>query len=335
MEENQKFKFVVVGSGNITNAYISAIEKIKNAEVAGIISRSLKKPAGLKNDSVPIAASLVNFKLDFDAVIICTPNALHHKIAIEAASLGKHVLTEKPLDISLEAMNAMISACKNANVKLGVAYQRRLSGDNSLIKRLITENKLGKIFAADLSVKNFRDETYYSDSNYRGTWKIDGGGPFIQQASHYIDLYGWYFGRPEKIVSFLKTYIHKIEVEDHGIAVCLHKNGMMGTIAASTASKPGFPAKLEIHSDLGTVIMENDLITFWSIDGLENPSINKNKQSHTGAATHLVNDTTNHESIIKDFIQAVKENREPFVNGESARIATEIILEVYKSNTVL
>jgi UDP-N-acetyl-2-amino-2-deoxyglucuronate dehydrogenase len=332
---DQNFKFVIIGSGNIANTYLSAIENIENAKVVGIISRSFKKPNTLKDDSnIQISDSLANLSIDYDAVIICSPNGLHHKFAVEAASLGKHVLTEKPLDISVDAMDEMISACKKRNVKLGVAYQRRLSGDNSLMKKMIDENKLGKIFAADLSVKNFREESYYSSSNYRGTWKIDGGGPFIQQASHYIDLYGWYFGMPQKVVSFLNTYIHKIEVEDHGVAVCLHENGMMGTITASTACKPGFSAKLEIHSNLGTVIMENDLITIWSIEGFENPSVNKNKQAHTGAATHLVNDTTNHEFIIKDFIQSVNENREPFVDGESARIATEIILEVYKNNSM-
>ena len=330
MAKDNIFKFVIIGSGNIANTYISAIEKIENVEVAGIISRSLKKPAALKNNSkILIADSLNKIKADFDAVIICVPNFLHHTFAVESASMGKHVLTEKPLDISIEAIDEMISACRNANVKLGVAYQRRLTGDNFLIKKMIDENKFGKIFAVSLSVKNFRDDKYYSDSNYRGTWKKDGGGPFIQQASHYVDLYAWYFGKPTKIESFLNTYIHNIEVEDHGVAVCMHENGMIGTLTASTACKPGFPARIEIHSEKGTVILENDIIIFWSIDGIENPGLHKNAQRHTGADTHLVNDTTNHELIIKDFIQAVKENREPFINGESARIASEIILQIY------
>jgi UDP-N-acetyl-2-amino-2-deoxyglucuronate dehydrogenase len=330
---DNNFKFVIVGSGNIANTYVSVIQKIKNAEVAGIISRSFKKPSILQdNEEIPISDSLANLKQEYDAVIICSPNFLHHTFAIEAAKLGKHVLTEKPLDISIESMNEMISECKKADVKLGVAYQRRFSGDNFLIKKMIDRGELGKIFAVDLSVKNYRDPGYYSNSNYRGTWKMDGGGPFTQQASHYVDLYCWYFGKPEKITSYLKTYIHNIEVEDHGVAVCIHDNGITGTITASTACLPGFPAKLEIHSNKGTVILENDLITFWSIEGIENPSLNSVQQSHTGAATHLVNDTTNHESIIKDFINSVKENREPFINGESARIASEVILEIYRNN---
>jgi UDP-N-acetyl-2-amino-2-deoxyglucuronate dehydrogenase len=326
----KEFSFVIIGTGNIANTYVSAISKIENAAIAGIVSRSLKKPDALNNSIMPVADSLGNLNINFDAVIICTPNFLHHKYAIEAASLGKHVLTEKPLDISLKAIDKMISACRKANVKLGAVYQRRLSGDNPVIKQMIDKGELGKIFAVDLSIKNFREDSYYNSSPYRGTWEMDGGGPFIQQASHYIDLYAWFFGKPRQIESYLNTYIHKIEVEDHGVAICIHENGLMGTITASTACKPGFPARLEIHSEKGTVILDNDLITFWSIDGVEDPSANKIKQQHTGSATHIVNDTTNHELIIKDFIQAVRENRDPFVSGESARIASEIISEIYK-----
>ncbi len=334
MKDSEKFKFVIIGSGNISNTYVSAVDKIDNAIITGVISRSLKIPEAFADRrDVEVKDSLQKIESGYDAVIICTPNSFHHSAAIEAASLGKHVLTEKPLDISSESMEKMISACRQADVKLGVAYQRRLSGDNFLIKKLIDENRFGKIFAADLSVKNFRNDAYYKSSPYRGTRAIDGGGPFIQQASHYIDLYCWYFGKPEKIASFLKTVNHDVEVEDHGIAVCNYKNGMMGTITASTACLPGFPAKLEIHAEKGTVILENDLITFWSVEGMENPSTNMNKQAHTGSATHLVNDTTNHEKIIKDFIDAVKEGKEPFINGESARTATEVILEIYKNNS--
>jgi predicted dehydrogenase len=325
-------KFVIVGTGNISNTYVQAISKIPDCEITGIISRSGKAPSSLENaDSVIIADSLKNMHAAYDAVILCTPNSYHHTGAIEAAALGKHVLVEKPLDINLINCNTMIAACHKANVKLGVAYQRRLSGDNPLIKKLIEDNVLGRIFAVDLSVKYYRDENYYKSSPYRGTRSIDGGGPFMQQASHYIDLYGWLFGKPDKIISSLHTYVHHIESEDHGTALCFHKN-MTGTITTSTATKPGFPAELEIHSDKGTVILENDVITFWAIDGVDNPSPREHTNKHTGAATPLVNDTTNHEMIIKDFVNAVHENREPMVSGADARLATEIILEIYKNN---
>ena len=327
------FRFVIIGSGNISNTYVTAIQNIADCELAGIISRSCKRPSSIPASAeIQIAENLSHITVPYDAVIICTPNSFHHTGAMEAARLGKHVLVEKPLDISIESMDAMIAACKSAGVTLGVAYQRRLSGDNPIIKKLIDEKKLGNIFAADMSVKYYRDDAYYQSSPYRGTLSIDGGGPFMQQASHYIDLYCWYFGKPEKIVSYLRTYVHTIEAEDHGTALCIHKDKMLGTITTSTATKPGFPAKLEIHSDKGTVILENDVITYWSIDGMENPGKPVQANTHTGSATHLVNDTTNHELIIKDFIASIHENREPFISGESAKIATGLILDIYKNN---
>ena len=327
------FKFVIIGSGNISNTFISAIQNIENCEIVGVVSRTLKRPSSIPESAeLQVADSLAKITAPFDAVIICTPNSFHHTAAIEAARLGKHVLVEKPIDISLESVDAMIASCKNAGVKLGVTYQRRLSGDNQLIKNLLDEHKLGNIFAADMTVKYYRDDAYYNSSPYRGTLSIDGGGPFMQQASHYIDLYGWYFGKPEKIISYLNTYVHTIEVEDHGTALCIHRNKMIGTITTSTATKPGFPAKLEIHSDKGTVILENDVITFWSIEGMENPSTHVHTNTHTGSATHLVNDSTNHEAVIRDFITSIKENREPLISGASARLATEIVLEIYKQN---
>lgn len=331
MNDN-KIKFVIVGSGNISNTYIAAIEKIADAELVGIVSRGLTKPKVLMNtDNIVVSDSLENLPVDYDAVILCTPNAFHHTGAVQAAKLGKHVLTEKPLDISIPAMNEMIAECKKMNVKLAVAYQRRFSPGNLLIKRLIEEGRLGNIFAVDLSVKNYRDDNYYNSSPYRGTMSVDGGGPFIQQASHYIDLYCWLFGRPSKISSKLGRFLHDIEAEDHGAAICLHDNGMIGTIIASTAAKPGFPARLEIFSDKGCVIMENDLIIRWEIEGLENPMKSDNNNSHTGAATHTVDDTRNHEAVIADFVQAIKTNNDPFITGDSAKIATEVILQIYES----
>lgn len=326
----KKIKFVIIGSGNIANTYVSAIGNIEHAEVVGIVSTKLKTPAN--NNTLPSFRSLQEIDLDYDAVIVCTPNGYHHISTIEAAALGKHVLCEKPIDISIESIDAMIHACKENNVKLGVAYQRRFSSDNPIVKKLIDENKLGKIFSVDLAVKNYRDDNYYNSAAYRGTYEIDGGGPFIQQASHYIDLYYWFFGKPTKLVSSLATFVHDIEVEDHGAVICLHNSGMIGTITASTATKPGFPAKIEVYSGKGYLIMENDVITHWEIEGLKNPSpIKTNGNTHTGSSSALVDDTANHEFVINDFIDSIQTDRDPLVSGESAKNATEIILNIYKN----
>ena len=325
------FKFVVVGSGNIASTYLSAISRIDEAEMVGVVSRSGNLPKGASSD-LEIKSTLSDIECEFDAVIIATPNGMHNQGVIEAAKLGKHSLTEKPLDISVEAMDNMISACKENNVKLGVTYQRRLSPDNIVMKKLLASGALGRVFGADMIVECWRDQAYYDSAPYRGGFAIDGGGPFIQQAAHNVDIYAWFFGRPEKVVSMLGTFMHDIEGEDHGTALLKHENGMIGVIAASTSSRPGFDPSLEIHSEKGTVIMKNDIITFWDIEGLENPSVSAGMHFHSGAGSAAVNDTGGHEAVIKDFIMAVREDREPAVSGEDARVATEIVLDIYNSN---
>lgn len=187
---DDKIKFVIIGSGNISTTYLSAIQKIENAEVIGVVSRNRSKPA--RDSNLPSFQTLNEIDQHFDAVIVCTPSGFHHIGTIEAASLGKHVLCEKPIDISTEAIDKMIYSCGENKVKLGIAYQRRFSSDNPIVKKLIDEKKIGRIFSVDLAVKNYRDDNYYNSAAYRGTFKIDGGGSFIQQASHYIDLYYWY-----------------------------------------------------------------------------------------------------------------------------------------------
>lgn len=327
-----KIKFVIIGSGNIANTYVSAIQNIANAEIVAAVSKRLKAPT--KQPNLPAFASLNDVTLDFDAVIICTPPGLHHETAIEAAKLGMHIFCEKPLDVTIAAMDNMINTCKQNQVLLGVAYQRRYSSDNPVVKALIENNTLGRIFSVDLSVKNYRDDSYYNAAPYRGTKAIDGGGPFVQQASHYIDLYYWYFGKPSKIVSKLGTFVHDIEVEDHGVAICTHDNGLISTITASTATKPGFPAKMEIYTSKGYLILENDVITHWDMEGLENPTTqSEDGNTHTGAATAMVEDTTNHEFLINDFVNAILTGKDPIISGESAKNASEIILEIYNSSS--
>ena len=325
-------RFAIIGSGTIAGTYVEALRRVPGAQLAAVVSRSGRRPARLPPDApVEVSSSLRAVRAPFDAVVVATPNGLHHEGILEAASLGRHVLTEKPLEISLEAADRCIKACRRAGVTLGVCFQRRMSPDNAAVKALLAARKLGRVYAADLAVKFFREQSYYDSAPYRGGWAIDGGGPFMQQASHQVDLYGWFFGMPREVRAFTATVAHRMEAEDHGAAVLQHDNGMIGTIVASTVARPGFPARLEIHSEAGSVVMENDSVTRWAVDGVPNPSRPAAGAVHSGAGAGgaAVSDTAGHEAIISDFIAAVRDRRAPAVSGEEARRATELILEIY------
>ncbi len=325
-----EFRFVLVGSGNMAGTYVNAVNELENAEIVGVVSRSGNRPPGL-DASVPVVNDLSAVDVPFDAVIVSTPNGLHHQSATAAAAMGKHVLTEKVLDVTAENMDRMISVCRDAGVKLGVAFQRRMSPDNRAVKDLLDAGACGRIFGADLRVMYYRDQAYYDSAAYRGTCDLDGGGPFMQQAAHNIDIYTWFFGLPVTVVSMLDTFCHDIEGEDHGVAVLRHDDGMIGCISASTAAAPGHAAELSIFAEKGTVILTNDCISHWSIDGVDQPQPPEEFKVHDGAASAAVSDTAGHEAILSDFIAAVEQDRDPAVPGESARLATDLILQIYNS----
>jgi len=324
----KSIRFVVLGTGNICRTYLKAAEAVDSAAIVGFVSRSERRPAYLP-DHLPIAARLDDIPVDFDAVILATPNGLHWQGALAAAELGKHVLTEKPLDVSSKHAAEMIAVCRNAGVALGVAYQHRTVPDNRTVKSLLEKRAFGRVYGADFTVRCWRDQAYYDSAEWRGGWAIDGGGPFIQQASHQIDLYCWFFGLPEEVVAMTGTFAHNIEVEDHGAALFRHADGMIGTFVASTIAVPGFDPVLTIYTEKGTVIMENGNITGWHIKDMENPSCREQGVFHSGASSAAVADTAGHEMILADFAEAARTGREPMITGESARLATELVLKIY------
>ncbi len=322
-------KYVVIGTGNISNTYVQAIAELPGSKIVGGVSRTGKRlPA---DPHIPIWPTLDLVDTDFDAVLVATPNGLHCEGIIAAAIRGKHVITEKPLGIRLDEMEQAIAACEAAGVTLAVAYQRRTAPDNQAIKALIEQGALGKIFAADLSAKFYRDQAYYDSADYRGGYRIDGGGPFIQQACHNIDIYVWFFGLPVQLVSMMDTFTHQMEAEDHGAALLKHKNGMIGTIVASTATKPGFAARLEVHSDKGSFTLTDDVITQWHFDDVPHPGNTDFHYQHDGATSAVVGDCSAHKKIIADFEQVVAQGGRTIADGRSAKATSELILDIYQS----
>lgn len=324
-------KYVIVGTGIISSTYVHAIAEIDGSEIVACVSRSGNGVAA--DPAISTWSDLESVPLDYDAVIIATPNGLHCDGIIAAANRGKHVITEKPLGINCEQMERALSACEETGVTLAVAYQRRTAPDNKAIKRLIDQGALGKVFAADLAAKFYRDRAYYELAEYRGGWAIDGGGPFMQQACHNIDLYTWFFGSPERVLSMMDTFTHEIETEDHGAALLRHTNGMIGTIVASTATMPGSAARLEVYTSKGSFTMTDDVISHWEIDGVPNPTDASFDYKHDGATSFAVSDHAAHLEIILDFEQAVEKGSKPLVDPISASATTKLICAIYEAAT--
>lgn len=321
-------KYVIVGTGNISHTYLNALQSLPTSEAVGFISRS--KSSGDAPGALPRWPSLSAVDRPFDAVIITTPNGLHHHSAIEAARLGKHVLVEKPLDITREAMDAIIDAAARHSVTLAVSYQRRTNPDNAAIKKMLDARAFGRIYSADLSCRFWRDHAYYDSADYRGGYAIDGGGVFMQQASHNIDNYIWLFGMPDRVQGELDTFAHQMEAEDHGAVVLRHADGMIGTIVASTCAPPGYPPRLEVSCEKGTFTLINDCISAWHIHGIDNPAAQAAPAPDAGASSPWVNDSSRHAAVIADFERAITETVPPLAAGNDARRATDLILRIYR-----
>lgn len=320
-------RYVIVGSGNIAKTWVQALQKTGGTLVA-VVSRTGNRPQHAPAD-LPVFPSLGTVSVVYDAVIITTPNGLHAAPALEAAALGKHVLTEKPLDITRPAMEAMISAHEKAGTVLAVSFQRRTRPSNLALKALLDQKALGQIIAADLSCRFWRDQAYYDSGAWRGGWAIDGGGPFLQQAIHNLDLYVWFFGVPDEVVGHTDTFAHAIEVEDHGAALLRYNEGMIGTIVASTCARPGYPARLEVITERGCFTTLDDRITVWDIEGVPNPQPPEVGPGSSAANLASVSDTSGHEAIVKDFEEAVATGRPPLVPGREAALATDLCLRIY------
>ena len=326
----KKFRFLLVGSGNIASTYVRAVANVPEIEIAGIVSRSGKRPAGM-SENIPLFPAIGEADIEFDAVILATPNGCHASGCLEAVKLGKHVFTEKTLALTREDMDAMINGCKERDLKLGVAFQRRTAPDNIIIRDMLQKKLFGRVVGCELIANFWRPDSYYTDSTYRGNLSVDGGGPFVQQASHNIDLYTWFFGLPETIHAFTGTFVHPMEGEDYGAAICRHADGMIGTIIASTASKPGFDAVMTIRSEKGTVVLEGDRITQWLIEDVANPSREPAKELHSGAASNAVTSTLGHEILLRDFAEKAQNGGNVLGSGSDARDASELILRIYES----
>ncbi|MHC4154727.1 MAG: Gfo/Idh/MocA family protein [Planctomycetota bacterium] len=332
--DNDKIEFVLLGAGSIAGKYVAAVNSVPDASITAVVSRRIAKAEqfaqkhsiGHSSDSLESLAQ----KVDFDAVIIATPSGLHADGAIRAAKLKKHVLCEKPLDITLEKIDAMTTACESAGVRLGCAFQHRTADHNKAAYEAVQAGKLGKIYIANSFLKKYRAQEYYDSAAWRGTWELDGGGPFIQQAAHTLDLMVWMMGRAKSVVARTATVAHDIEVEDMGHAIVEYENGARGVLEASTVIRPGYPNKIEIHGEKGSIILTDGEIVDWSVEGLEAPQF-EGISNVSGATDPMAIGTQGHERIVADFVDAIRQNREPMIPPASARLSVELILALYES----
>ena len=285
-----------------------------------------------------------------EAVSICTPSGTHADLGGRALRAGKHVIIEKPMDISLDACDRLLTAQRESGRRLAVISQHRFDQASRTVKAALDEGMLGRMVFAEAHVPWFRTQDYYDSGDWRGTWALDGGGALMNQGVHTADLLRWLGGPVETVYAQARTLAHeRIEVEDVVAATVTFASGAVATLSASTALYPGFPVRLAVYGTEGSAIIEGDMLhtltTKSGTSGGGEAAHAHALQVATGgtkAATASAGSLTAasdpaavwgeaHRAQFADFLHCCRTGETPVVDGAEGRKAVELVLAVYES----
>jgi predicted dehydrogenase len=353
----KRVRFGVMGCGGIGPTHCGAINQIADAELFAVadILPGKAETVGRKYDAERIYGSAEDLLADseIDVVCICTPSGMHGDGAIAALQAGKHVICEKPMEVSLDRCDAMIRAAQHTGKKLSIISQHRFDAASQIVKEAIDSGKLGRIVLADATVKWWRTQGYYDSGDWRGTWEMDGGGALMNQGVHTVDVLQWLVSGQGKVTSVYgqtRTAAHeRIEVEDVAVLNLTFANGAIGSITATTAAWDGEPVRISIYGTEGTAIIEGDrlrLLKFKSGEEYATETAAAHALSVAKGGTASVKDDTliraaesdpgavwgdAHRAQFEDFLKAIHEDTSPLIDGPAGRAPVEIILAAYRS----
>ncbi|WP_240744892.1 Gfo/Idh/MocA family protein [Desulforhopalus sp. IMCC35007] len=334
-------RFGVAGPGSIGHSHCQAIQEASGAELVAVLGRDTEKTKGFAfTYGIMPYTDLDQFltAARLDALTIATPSGAHLEIAVKAAQRGIHVLCEKPIETTSTKSSAMIKACREAGVQLGVFFQARFDPCTILAKQAIEDGRLGKILLASCQMRWARDQAYYDSAPWRGTWELDGGGCLMNQGIHSIDLLLHLAGDALAVSAFQGPLTHqRIEVEDNLCATVRFANGAIGTIETSTSCNPGLPRRVEISGEKGTICIEDNRIVRWQFAETlpEDTEIRRRytaaSDSAGGASDPKAIGLSGHRQVVEDFVTSIQTATAPCVSGEEGKRSVDFICSVYES----
>ena len=328
------YGLVGLGMGGETHA--RELAKLPGARLTAVYGRDENKArAFAKKFNVPRTCSRYEVLLEdpeIDVVSVATPNALHREFAIEAARAGKHVVVEKPLEISLSRALEIVEACERNVVILGVIFQMRFGDSATRLKRAISEGRLGRLLVADAIDKEYRPPEYYARDDWRGTRELEGGGCLTTQSIHVIDLLQWLAGPVDSVYAKKRTALHDIETEDFAVSIVTFSSGALGVIESSTAVKPSMKSRVEIHGTQGSAIIngEWDQTFFWDV-GDEEKIDAPDEFRFTDIDDPRGMPEERHGLLFADINAAIRERRPPRIDGREALKSVAIAEAIYAS----
>lgn len=331
-----KLKIGIVGCGTIASIHAQAIQESEKLELISVFSRSEQKASsvGAKfNVHWQTNWDLFIADPELDAVSICTPSGNHLDYGEMAAQAGKHVIVEKPIEVTMDRAKRLIKVCEENNVALAVIYQSRFTPEIMNLKKKLDERVIGELFVGDAQIKWFRSQEYYDSGAWRGTLALDGGGVLINQAIHTIDLLQWLMGDVESIYGVTATMTHKrLEGEDNAMAIVKYKSGAIGVIQGSTSTQPALPRSIALHGTDGTVSLVGDDVKVLMKEEQEIDNQDK-KSTASGASSPLAGFSVDpHRFQLEAIADAIDHGQEPPVSGRESLKSLAIVLAIYKSS---
>jgi UDP-N-acetyl-2-amino-2-deoxyglucuronate dehydrogenase len=334
-EPMKKFKFALIGCGRISGKHCEALAELPDAELAAVcdIKPELAKATGEKW-KVPFFSGYEEMlsAVDVDAVNILTPSGLHAEHAIGVAKkFKKHIVCEKPMALTIPDADAMIDACSQTGVKLFVVKQNRFNLPVMKLREALEQGRFGKLVLGTVRVRWARDQRYYDQASWRGTWALD-GGVFTNQASHHLDLLEWMMGEVAEVSAVTATQLVKIEAEDTGLAILKFKNGALGVIEATTAARPkNIEGSLSVLGDSGTVEIGG-----FAVNELKLWQFREPRPDDAEVMTSFRENPPNvygfgHSRYLQHVVDCLQGKAEPLVDGREGRKSLELITALYEA----
>lgn len=331
--------FGIIGAGMIADFHAQAIAHSEGGRLIGVADTAPERArAFAEKNGVAFATERVEelvARPDIQVICVTTPSGAHLEPAVLAAQAGKHLIIEKPLEITVERVDRILQAATAANVRVSPIFQARFGQGARALKAAIDAGRFGRLVLGSAYVKWHRAADYYR--GWKGTLALDGGGAVMNQAIHGVDLLQWFAGMPEEVFGWTTRRVHeKIEAEDTAVAALRFSSGALGVIEASTAAWPGWQRRIEICGETGSAVLEDDHLARWDFreamphdDAVRAGTIDASMRSGADAPNAIT--FQGHLRQIQDLIDAVREGRPPLISGCEARNAVSLINALYAS----
>lgn len=334
-------RFGVVGLG-MGMHHCGAIVKAKGATLVGVCD----------HDEERLRKTVVEYDVkgylrwkdmmndpDIDAVCVCVESGKHADFGIDLARAGKHIIMEKPVDVTPSRIRKLEAAVKSAGVTCGCIFQSRLESCNILIKRAIDAGHMGRILGVHAGLPWLRLDEYYAGphGSWKGTWKLDGGGSLMNQGIHTIDLIQWLAGRVERVFGYSTVLRHKIEAEDQTVVVLKFENGATGTLFTSTCVIPEGAQRVLMYGTKGSFSKHGGKLEFYEMGSEKQRKrmmalFGGEIKADAASKDPMAVSADGHMLIIEDLVKAVRDNRDPIISIASATHSVEIACAIYKAS---